>query len=143
MPLSVRVGVVRRQPRRQLDPGVAAGVVDRILRRRKARIGESSDRDGDTRGILAFFGVEYGRPADGAEPEAESGAGVAGSDILGGDTGNAVGAGETGKGGEDAAGPTLARQTVTDADSDGLARNLNAELAAGSGGGARAHSTAP
>jgi hypothetical protein len=61
---------------------MSAAVIDGILRRRKAWIGEGAD--GDTYGLfVTVFGMEYGCPADRAEPEPELGALVASANVLG------------------------------------------------------------
>jgi len=72
--------VVGLDPPRRLHPGMPAAVVDRNLRRRKARVGKRANGDAHGRVLVAFLGVEHGRAADGAEAEPESGALVAGAE---------------------------------------------------------------
>src|SRR5262245_26981218 len=118
---------------------MAAAVVDRVGRRREARIGERADRDADEAIFVAFLGVEYVSSAYGTEAEAEAGAVVAGADVFGGGAGDGVGHGEAGERGEHAAGAALAGQAVADADAAWLALDFDAQLAAATGGGSRRH----
>src|SRR6185437_13984188 len=67
---SVRILLVTRDPFGQLHPGVPATLVDRILRRRKSRIGERAHGHHHAV-VVALLGVEYRAAADRAEAEAE------------------------------------------------------------------------
>jgi hypothetical protein len=130
-------------PWRELDPGMSAAVVDGVVGRRKAGIGEGADGDAHGRVLVAFFGVEQVGPADGAEAELESGAVVADADVLGCGADDLIGGGEGGERREDAAGPALAGNAVADADAERLALDLDAQLAAGTGRRSRTHYPPP
>ena len=117
-------------PRWQLHPRMATAVVHRILRRREARVGECSDRHSDPRLPKALLGVEHGSSADRAEPEPEPRSMISGADTFGGCTEGLERRDETGQCGEDASGPPLTGQTVTDANALRLTFDFNAQLAA-------------
>ncbi len=126
--------VVGLDPPRRLHPGMPAAVVDRNLRRRKARVGKRANGDAHGRVLVAFLGVEHGRSANRAEAEPESGALVAGADVLGCGAMDRVGAAKL---------ASAANQLPSGADRRGndradfawLAVNFDAQLAAGAGGG--------
>ena len=117
-----------------------AAVVDRILRRRKLGIGKRADRNADEGLLAAFLGVEQRGAADRAEAEREAAAMVADAHVFGRGAGDLVWCGVTGQRGEHAAGAALAGEAMADADAARLALNLDAQLAAGTGGGSRIHS---
>jgi hypothetical protein len=66
-----------------MNPRMSATVVDRILRWRKAWVGEGAHGDSHGRLFVTFFGVEHGCPADRAEPELELGSLVTDTNVLG------------------------------------------------------------
>ena len=111
---------------------MATAVVHRLLWRRKARVGESSDRHSDPRLLKALLGVEQGGSADGAEPEPELEPGtlISGAHVLGGCTKDAERRAEAVQCGEDTSGSALAGQAVTDTDASWLTLDFNAQLAA-------------
>jgi hypothetical protein len=78
----VGVLVVRLRPWRQLNPGMSATVIDRILRWRKAWVGEGAHGDTHRRLFVTFLGVEHGCSADRAEPELEPGSLVTNANVL-------------------------------------------------------------
>src|ERR1700761_5918191 len=111
-PVLIRVFFIRRGPRRQLDPGVAAAVVDGDMRGRETGIGESAGRHAHRALAETFFSVEEIGPADGAEAKAEMGARIAGAHVLARSAGNLERRREARQRGEDAAGAPLAREAV-------------------------------
>jgi len=126
-------------PRRQLHPGMPAAVVDRNLRRRKARVGKRANGDAHGRVLVAFLGVEHGRSANRAEAEPESGALVAGADVLGCGAMDRVGRCEAGERRKHTTRLALTGEAMTNADFAWLAVNFDAQLAAGAGGGSGGH----
>jgi len=113
--------------------------MDRILRWRKAWIGEGAHGDVHRRLFVTFFGVEHGRPANGAEPELELGSLVANANILGCGAKDFIGCGEAGKLCKETARPALTGEAVANADSEWFTRNFNPQLAAGTRGCSRTH----
>jgi len=116
-----------------------ATVVDRILRRRKARVGEGSDSYANRRLFVTLFGVKHGCSADRTEPESEFGSLVTYANVLGGSANDLVGSGEAGERCKDAAGSTLTREAVTDSDAPWLTLDFDAQLAAGTRGCSSTH----
>ena len=112
---------------RQLYPRMPAAVVDRRLRRRKARVRERTHRDAHKPGF-ALLRVEEIRAAHRTKPEDEARALIAGAHVFGRRACNLVGSGETGQCSEDAASSPLASEAMTNADTARLALNLNAQL---------------
>ena len=103
---------------------MAPTVVHRNLGRRKTRIRECPD--GDTHRLrIAIFGVKHRGPANGTEPEDESGALIANARIFGCLTLDLVWRGVSGKRGEDAAGSALAREAMADTDASRLTSYLD------------------
>src|SRR5882762_7610651 len=111
---------------------MAAAVVDRIARRRKAGIGECSDRDADATG-LALLGVEQVRAADGTEAEPEPRPLIASAHVFRRLADHPVRSGKAGERREHATGPPLARQAMADADKVGLTVDLDPQLPAVAG----------
>lgn len=130
--------LVHRCRRRERDPGMAAAVVHGDARRRKPRIGESTDRNAH-RAVPSFFGVEQVRPADGTEPEPELRATVARTNVLSSVARHSVRRSKRSQGGKDGTRTALALQAVADADSQRFARHFDAKLAAGTGSDASRH----
>src|SRR5690606_29783921 len=97
--------------------------------------------NGDAHGrvLIAFLGVEHGRAADGAEAEPEPGALVAGAHVLGCGAMDRGGRGEAGERRKHTARPALTGEAMTHADAPRLAVDLDAQLAAGAGGGSGGH----
>src|SRR5579883_3486465 len=74
------IRVVSSEARRELHPGMLAALVDRVLGRRKARVGKRAHRHAYLRLPAAFFRVKHGAPANRTEAEAEPAAVIAGAD---------------------------------------------------------------
>ncbi len=91
-----------------------AALVDRILGRRKVRIGQGADGDGHETPLVTLGGMIQAGPADRAEAEPEPGSLVASPDIVGGLPRHLVAGGKCGERGKDAARPALAGQAVAD-----------------------------
>jgi hypothetical protein len=118
---------------------MSATVIDRILRWRKAWIGEGAHGDTHRRLFVTFFGVEHGCPADRAEPELELGSLVTNANVLGRGAKDLIRCGETGERCEDTARPALTGEAVADADSEWFTPNFDTQLAAGTRGCSRTH----
>lgn len=118
---------------RQLYPWMSTAVVDGNPGCGKSRIGESTYRDADGF-VIAIFGVEDRRPANGAEPESELRSLIADSNVLRGGAEDIERSGESGQRREDAAGPLLTGEAIAHADPSGVPLNLNAQLPAGTRG---------
>src|SRR5262245_17388475 len=88
---------------------------------------------------MAFFEVEHGGPAYGAEPELELGALVTSASILGCGAKHLVGRGEAGECCKDAARPTLTGEAVAHADSEWFALYFDTQLSAGTRGCSTKH----
>jgi hypothetical protein len=88
---------------------------------------------------VTFLGVEDVSPADRTEPESEPGSLIADANVFGGLTEDFERRGEAGQCREDTAGPSLAGKAVANANSSGLAFDLNAQLPAGTSGGSGRH----
>jgi len=106
-----------------------AAVVDRHVRRWKARVGEGTDGDA-YKPVMAFFGVEDGRAADRTEAESEPGSAIACSHVFAGVPDYLERRSEARKCCESAAGPSLARQAMTQAHAAWFAFDLDSQLAA-------------
>lgn len=118
---------------------MSATVIDRILRWRKAWIGEGAHGDAHRRLFVTFFGVEHGCPADRAEPELELGSLVTNANVLSCGAKDLIGCGEAGQRCKDTARPTLTGEAVANADSEWFTLNFNTQLAAGTRGCSRTH----
>jgi hypothetical protein len=114
-----------------MNPGMPAAVVHRRSWCRKVRVREGTHRDAD-RLPDALLGVKDGRPADGTEPENEPRSVIANTDIFGSGSEDLEWSGKSRQRRENAAGPLLAGETVTHADS-GFAPDLNPQLPAAAG----------
>ena len=130
---SDRILAVGGDAGRKLHPGVAAAVVDGILRRREVGVGEAADRHRHIAVLDADLGVEQVGAADRAEAEPVLGAGVAGAQIFGGLAGNGVGQVEGRQRRKDAAGPPLALEAMADTHPCRITFDGDRELAAGTG----------
>jgi hypothetical protein len=106
-----------------------ATVIDRILRWRKAWIGEGAHSDSHRRLFVIFFGVEHGCPADRAEPELELGSLITNANVLGCGAKDPIGCGEAGQCGKDTARPTLTGEAVANADSKSVHPELQYAIA--------------
>ena len=118
---------------------MSATVIDRILRWRKAWIGEGAHGDSHGGLFVTFFGVEHGCPADRAEPELEPGSLVTNAKVLSCGAKDLIGCGEAGQRCKDTARPTLTGEAVANADSEWFTLNLNTQLAAETRGCSRTH----
>ena len=118
---------------------MSATVIDRILRWRKAWIGEGAHGDTHRRLFVTFFGVEHGCPADRAEPELEPGPLVTNANVLSCGAKDLVGWGEAGQRCKDAPRPTLTGKAVANADPEWFTLNFDTQLTAGTGGCSRTH----
>lgn len=116
-----------------------AAVVNRIPRRRKIRIAEGADGNGDGSVFISLLGMENRRSTDGAEAEPEFCAPIAGANIFRCRAMNPVGRRETGESGKDASGAALTGKAVTDADPLRFAVNFDPQLAACAGCRSRPH----
>jgi hypothetical protein len=135
--------VVRLCRRRQMNPRMSATVVDRILRWRKAWVGEGAHGDSHGRLFVTFFGVEHGCPADRAEPELELVSLVTDTNVLGCGAKDLIGGGEGSQHCKDTAGPLLTGEAVANADSQRFTLNFNPQLPAATRGRSRTHSAPP
>jgi hypothetical protein len=88
---------------------------------------------------VTFFGVKDVSPANRAEPESEPGSLIPDANVFRGGTEDFERSGKAGQGREDAAGSSLAGEAVANANSSGLAFDLNAQLPAGTRGGSGRH----
>src|SRR2546421_2828962 len=93
-----------------------AAVVDRVLGRGKAGVGEGSHGHGHPGAFMTLFRVEHGSAADRAEAESEFAALIANADVLGRSAGDLIGSGEASQRGKDTARSSLARKAVAHAD---------------------------
>lgn len=110
---------------RQLNPGMSAAVIDRSLRRRKARVGKGAHGDTYIRLLVTLFGMEHGCPTDRAEPECEPGSLVTDANVLRCGARDLVGRGKVGQSGKDTARSTLAGEAVANADSEWFSLHFN------------------
>jgi hypothetical protein len=108
------------------------------LRRWKVWIGKRTHGDAH-RLSVTFFGVKDVSPTDRAEPESEPGSLIPDANVFGGGTEDFERRGEAGQCCEDTAGSLLAGEAVANANSAGLAFDLNAQLPAGTRGGSGRH----
>jgi hypothetical protein len=98
----------------------------------KAGIGKRSNGHADTV-CLAFLGVEEVRPADWAKPKPELGTVIAGADVFRSVAEYFVRGRKTRERCEDAAGPLLAGQAMTDAYNSRFSLDFDAKLPAVTG----------
>lgn len=101
-------------------------VIDRIFRRREARVGKSANRNRDAGVLATFFGVKHRRAAHRTETESESGSVIADANVFCRDAGNFIGRRECGKGSKHAAGTLLARKAMANARSEQFAMYFDA-----------------
>jgi hypothetical protein len=118
---------------------MSATIIDRNLRRRKARIGEGAHGDAHRRLFVTFFGMEHSCPAGITEPEPEPGALITDANVFGRSADDLVRGGEAGQRCKDTARPTLTGEAVANANAEWFAVNFNAQLAAGTRGCSRTH----
>jgi hypothetical protein len=116
---------------------MSATVIDRILRWRKAWVGEGAHGNTHRRLFVTFLGVEHGGAADRAEPEREPGSLVTNANVLRCGAEHLIGCGEGGQRGKDTARPTLTGEAVANADSEWFTPDLNTQLSAGTRGCSR------
>jgi hypothetical protein len=116
---------------------MSATVIDRILRWRKAWVGEGAHGDTHRRLFVIFLGVEHGCSADRAEPELEPGSLVTNANVLRCGAIDLVRYREAGQHRKDTARPTLTGEAVANANAEWFTLNFNAQLSTGTRGCSR------
>ena len=105
---------------------MSATVIDRILRWRKARVGEGAHGDTYIRLFMTFLGMEQGRPTHRTEPKSELGSLVPDTHVLGCGARGLIGWREASQRRKHTARLTLAGEAVANADPARLSSNFDA-----------------